>query len=425
MTEAAQHSPRDPVDVVIAGAGPAGLSLAGALAGCGLRVTVVERQDEAALADPAFDGREIALTHPSIAELTRLGAWRFIADEDISPLARARVMNGRSPALLQFDPPASMPEGGAAGRALGALVPNHVIRRALYRAVTGQPNVRLLAGRSVAAVAGTGDPAQARLDDGSVLSARLVIAADTRFSKLREQQGIKTEITRYPSTILVCRLSHEADHGHVATEWFRYGETLALLPVNGRITSVVLTVKPDEAQRLKNLEERAFEAEMARRLEGRLGAVKLASTRHIYPLVTTFARHFAAPRFLLAGDAAVGMHPMTAHGFNLGLSAARILSSVMMSALAKGEDIGAPAVLTRYENRLRLEAAPLYGATRLIAALYTNDSAPARVARHAVLRLGKVLSPVRGAVSATLMGRSPLEGLAPPVPGPLKRLLPR
>ncbi|WP_445680816.1 5-demethoxyubiquinol-8 5-hydroxylase UbiM [Radicibacter daui] len=425
MDKPAAENAAEQSDVIVAGAGPAGLSLAGALAGCGLKVTVVERQGEAALADPAFDGREIALTHPSIDELGRLGAWQFIDEGDVSALAHAHVMNGRSPALLQFDPPAGMPVTGAAGSALGALVPNHVIRRALYRAVAGLPGVRLLTGRSVASVEGSGDAATAHLDDGSVLVSRLVVAADTRFSKLREQQGIKTEITRYPSTILVCRLAHEADHGHVATEWFRYGETMALLPVNGRITSIVLTVKPDEAERLKGLEESAFEAEMARRLGGKLGAVKLASTRHTYPLVTTFARHFAAPRFLLAGDAAVGMHPMTAHGFNLGLSAARILGSVMTTALAKGEDIGAPPVLKRYENRLRLEAAPLYGATRLIAALYTNDSAPARVARHAVLRLGQVLSPVRGAVSATLMGRSPLDGLAPPVPGPLKRLLPR
>ena len=61
-------------DVAIIGAGPAGLALACALSGSGLRVTLLERAPEAAIADPAFDGREIALTHRSQAILRALGA---------------------------------------------------------------------------------------------------------------------------------------------------------------------------------------------------------------------------------------------------------------------------------------------------------------------------------------------------------------
>ena len=57
-------------DLIAIGAGPAGLCLARALRGCGLRVCVLEQQPLAAVQNPAFDGREIALTQHS-AELLR------------------------------------------------------------------------------------------------------------------------------------------------------------------------------------------------------------------------------------------------------------------------------------------------------------------------------------------------------------------
>lgn len=90
--------------VLIVGAGPAGLALAIGLAKAGIAVTLVERQAEDELAEPAFDGREIALTHASIAALKRLDAWDRIGADAIHPLAEARVFNGASPLALSFAP---------------------------------------------------------------------------------------------------------------------------------------------------------------------------------------------------------------------------------------------------------------------------------------------------------------------------------
>src|SRR5512138_298294 len=96
---AARYEPMD-VDVVIVGAGPAGLCFARSLAGSGLSVAVVEKQPLEAIAEPGFDGREIALTHASRAILQRLGLWqRFDADE-VSLLRHARVSNGEATAGL-------------------------------------------------------------------------------------------------------------------------------------------------------------------------------------------------------------------------------------------------------------------------------------------------------------------------------------
>ena len=129
-------------DVAVVGAGPAGLAFTRSLAGAGLTVALVEGQDEAALRDPAFDGREIALTHNSIRLLKNQDAWDQVPAEEISDLREARVLDGGSPFALTFD-------AGGADR-LGVLIPNHLIRRALFEVVEGQPGVTLMAGRRVA-----------------------------------------------------------------------------------------------------------------------------------------------------------------------------------------------------------------------------------------------------------------------------------
>ena len=90
-------------DIAVVGAGPAALAFARALADTSLRILLIERQSEQQLAEPAVDGRDIALTHLSREILQRMGAWERIPAQEISPLQRARVINGESPYTLDFD----------------------------------------------------------------------------------------------------------------------------------------------------------------------------------------------------------------------------------------------------------------------------------------------------------------------------------
>ena len=90
-------------DMAIVGGGPVGLAFAREMAGSGLSLALIETQAEARLADPGFDGREIALTQPSAETLRRLGLWQRINDYDaaaLSPLCDAKVTNGPSPFAL-------------------------------------------------------------------------------------------------------------------------------------------------------------------------------------------------------------------------------------------------------------------------------------------------------------------------------------
>ena len=397
-------------DVAIIGAGPVGLCLARALGLQGLRVALVERQPEATLAEPAFDGREIALTHGSLRLLGEQGVLAHIPADQVFALRSAKVMDRDLAHELRIGP-----EDGGQER-LGSLVANHLIRRAAWRAVQETPGIDLHADARILSVHTGADEARLQLHDGSTLRARLLVAADSRFSETRRALGIDADLHDFGKSMLVCRVRHELPHQHAAWEWFGLGQTLALLPLDEHLAGAVVTLPGEQARALSELEPAAFAAELERRYGGRLGAMELVGSRHVYPLVATWARRFAGTRLALAGDAAVGMHPVTAHGFNLGLASVERLSDLAATAIAQGRDLGDPFGLARYQRRHRRGSWPLFQATRAIVGLYTDERAPARWLRGAALRASGALAPFRRVVATGLTDAGPVD------PTPLQRL---
>lgn len=398
-------------DITIIGAGPAGLSLAAALKGAGLRVVLVERQPEATLAAPPFDGREIALTQLSVRHMQALGQWDRIDPAERSPLKQARILNGPSAFALLIDPGRSHDE-------LGMLVPNHLIRKAAFEAAFGSASgdeVMLRAGVAARRITHEGESVTVELDTGERLSSRLAIAADSRFSETRRAMGIAADMHDFGRTMLVCRVELRRDHRHAAWEWFGHDQTLALLPLNGRLAGAVITLPHRQIDALMKLDDADFSRNVTARFDGRLGAMTLAGTRHPYPLVAVYARRFIASRFACVGDAAVGMHPVTAHGFNLGLAGAVSLAAAMRDAAARGADFAGGAVLTRWQMRHRALTRPMYVATNALAQLYTDERRPARLLRTLALRASQALPPVRAAMAAAVTGERA-------APHPLSRL---
>jgi ubiquinone biosynthesis UbiH/UbiF/VisC/COQ6 family hydroxylase len=382
-------------DIVIVGAGPAGLCLAAAL-GSRLRVAVVDRQPLGNLSEPAFDGREIALTHASVQVLRELDLWPRIPADEVSRIRDVRVFNGLSPRFMHLD----HIDGGASE--LGYLVSNHLIRRAAYDAVRQRDGVTIMA--QVWALEVSCGPAavSVELSDGQVLSTSLLVAADSRFSAIRRKAGIAARSREFGKTMLVCRMEHERPHGQIASEWFAYGQTLALLPLSGNRSSAVITLADKEARALQRLDARGFDIEVERRYRGRMGWMRRVSEVFAYPLVAVMADRFTGTRCALVGDAAVGMHPVTAHGFNLGLLGAVRLARQIDRAACDGQDIGAPGVLTAYARGHMRAALPLYFGTNALVGLYTTDNFPARFARGALIRLGEQVRPFKRALATSL-----------------------
>lgn len=405
-------------DILVTGAGPAGLCLARALRGSGLRVALVDTQPRKALAEAAFDGREIALTHHSRAILQRLGVWPRIPEQHISPLRDALVMNG-APGPAQARMRIGHEHGGEPQ--LGFLVGNWQIRRAAFAAAMapagadGEPPVLFDACQVVrVGTSGPGEAdgslAEAELQDGRRLRARLLVAADSRHSATRRAMGIAADLHDYGRSMLLCAMTHEQPHGHAAWEWFGHGQTLALLPMNpcpdsGRHrASVVLTLPHHGIETLAALPETGFEQAIGERFGHQLGPMRLASTRHVYPLVGVLPRRLVARRFAAVGDAAVGMHPVTAHGFNLGLRSIDALSEGVVRACQRGLDVADAAMLRRYERTHQGASRGLFMATHAVATLYTREDPAARLLRQAMIGLGERLAPFKRAVAASLTG---------------------
>lgn len=383
-------------DIIIVGAGPAGLSFARSLANTALRVAIVEKQSEKLIAAPEFDGRDIALTHRSVQILKELGIWARFGPDNIHPIKQARVLDGTSPYCLNFDSQKDSID------ALGFIVSNHVIRKALFDEIQIFDNIELMAGLAVTSVSTNDSNAFIVLSDGQTLESHLVVAADSRFSETRRMVGIPASMHDFGRICIVCRMQHEKPHDGIAFECFHYGRTLAVLPLTSQCSSIVVTAPMDLRDSLMGLDDAQFSRDIRSRFGNRYGEMSLSSERFAYPLIGVHASRFYAKRFALIGDAAVGMHPVTAHGYNLGLNGQNILANEIIHASAQNQDIGATSLLKRYQQKHMRTTRPMFHGTNEIVKLFTDDRVPARLARKVALRLANRIPPIKRVIQHKL-----------------------
>jgi len=376
-------------DIIIIGAGPAGLSFARDMASSGLNITMLEKHPEEVFADPPYDGREIALTHLSQRIMSDLGMWDLIPKDNISMIKTAKVLNGKSPYALCFD------HDEAGEDTLGYMIANQQIRKAAYGSLKDFDNIKIMDKTEVISLGTNSEKGWVELSDGKNLEAPLIIAADSRFSATRRMMGISTSMLDFGRTCVVCTMSAELPHNDTAYECFHFGRTLAVLPMNNNQVSIVITLKSEESDDLLSMSDDDFAADIERRIDSKFGKMKLTSKLYPYPLVATFAKKFNKNRFAMIGDATVGMHPVTAHGFNLGLRGAHILAGEIKTALNSGTDYASQTVLENYSRKHRRICAPLYHGTNALVTLYTKETPTAKFARRALLRLGNRIGPAR------------------------------
>lgn len=388
--------PTEKFDVIIVGGGPTGLAFACSLAGLQLKIALVERENESLLAAPPEDGRKIALTHGSLKILKELGILSRIPSKNISPIAEAKVLDGFSPFVLNFDPMTK-----AAG-ALGFIISNDQIRKAAFQQAQHFKNIKFFTGCEVKSVRTDEAVAVVSLSTTRVLEAPLLVAADGRFSKCRSKMGIPVSTRDFGRTVIVSALVHKNPHGRVAYECFHYERTLAILPLEGNRCSAVITLPSVEAEEVLSMSPTVFAADIENRFGGKLGPMKLDSERYAYPLIAVYAKKFISTRFALLGDAAVGMHPVTAHGFNFGLKGAETLSALIAKARSLGLDLGSASHLSEFNRKHRASTLPLYHATNALVELFTDDRDAAKLIRGAVLRIGSKMAPFKTFISQYL-----------------------
>jgi len=376
-------------DVIIIGSGPVGLSLAKSLSNSSFSVCVIDRQTKEDLSEPTYDGREVAITHYSKRILKEIGSWDLIDDDCISYLKEAKVINGHSPYSLHFN----FEETNQT--TLGYLIPNHKIKSAIFSSVTDDPMISFIEKANSKTFNINQDGVQVELESGDMIHGDLLVAADGRLSGSRRQMGIASEVKDFGKTVIVCKMDHEIEHENIAYECFHYGRTLAVLPMVGKQCSVVITVQSDKAKEILDQDDMTFSLDIAERFNHRLGKMSLASDKYSYPLFASHADHFHAERFALVGDASVGMHPVTAHGFNLGLRGIDTLTRVLNEAKANNESFYSQENLKKYNQTHQMNTRALYYGTNLIVDLFNSERSSAKFMRRLALRFGNNVWPIK------------------------------
>lgn len=340
-------------DVVVVGAGMAGLALAAALAPSGKSIAVLDN----AFPEPpeqfasGFDLRVSALTHASENFLRHLGAWDHMANLLVAPYQHMQVWDGDGTGNIAFH----ADEAGVTH--LGHLVENRVTTWALWQTLQQYFNVTFI-GEGLHQLDTAGHQPSLTLTSGRTLAATLIVGADGARSRVREQSGLSIRTWPYQQKAIVTTLRCERPHQNTAWQVFTPSGPLALLPLrehntqgDSHICSIVWSQDDAHADHLLALSEADFCAALAQTFEHRLGTVTLLDRRVAFPLRQQHAKSYVTPGVALIGDAAHTIHPLAGQGINLGFMDAATLAEVLMDGLAQGLPLDEYSLLRRYQRR--------------------------------------------------------------------------
>jgi ubiquinone biosynthesis UbiH/UbiF/VisC/COQ6 family hydroxylase len=368
-------------DIIIIGAGAIGLSFALSLADTKLNILIIDKAKEGKLANPEYDGRETGLTNFSVSLLKQLDIWQNIDKKYISSLKEAKVINDNSNYSLDFKSKKSHND------ILGYFISNHIIRKTLYQKVAKISNIKILTEANILDIENQPNLVRVILSDNKTLQGDLLVVADSRFSEARKKLGISTNMRDFARTMIVCKMEHKKPHNNIAFECFDKDRVLAVLPLSGNFSSIVITLPISNAQNMLDIQEKDFNQDISQRFAKSLGELKLVSKRYSYPLISTYASKFCKNRAVLIGDAAVGMHPVTAHGFNIGIKGQYILAKEIKKALNLGQDIASLQLLNKYNLQHVKDTKPLYYATNAIVSLFTTNNSVTKILRNVTLKV--------------------------------------
>jgi 2-octaprenyl-6-methoxyphenol hydroxylase len=370
-------------DVLVVGGGLVGGALALGLARHGVQTVIVDRLPPRAGISPTFDGRASAIAASGQKLLEGVGLWPRLAAK-AEPILDIRVSDGPSLLFLHYDH-ADLGQGP-----LGYMLENRDLRGAIADAFEdSSQTLHVVAPASVTNLSQEADAGAVTLDDGRVLKARLVVAAEGRTSVLRDAAGIKATGWDYPQTAIVATIGHERSHDSIAHERFLPAGPFAILPLKGgHQSSLVWTEQSKRAERFLALDDAAFLEEIDERVGGFLGKLTLIGPRFSYPLGLQFASTYVQGRLALIGDTAHGIHPIAGQGLNLGLRDVGALIEVVVDAKRLGLDPAHASALDQYERWRRADNLLMAGVTDVLNRLFSNSMPPLRLARD--LGLGAI-----------------------------------
>jgi 2-octaprenyl-6-methoxyphenol hydroxylase len=361
-------------DVIIAGGGMVGMSMAVAIARCGISVCLIEKTALPQQLESHFDGRVSALALGSVRLLAAIGAWDDMLPH-AEPIKDIRVSDGDTPFFLNYD------HKEVGSEPFGYIVENRYIRHALHEAAKKLPNIAIIENASIVAFRSDSTQARLALEDSREFSAALVLAADGKFSTLRDLAGIEAIHRDYNQTAIVCTIAHSKSHHGLAQERFLPAGPFAVLPMTQQRSSLVWVEPKDRVSIYMELPDAECEQEITERVGDYLGKITLAGKRFTYPLSLMHAKDYICTRFALIGDAAHSMHPIAGQGVNLGFRDVAVLEELIRKQHTLGLDIGVDSLLEHYRRWRRFDNVSMLAVTDGLNQLFCSSLLPVKTAR--------------------------------------------
>ncbi len=387
-------------DVLIAGGGMVGASLAVALAPTGLEIAVIEAFPPGAASQPSYDDRSTALAQGSRRILAGMGVWEAIAPH-AAPIREIHVSHrGRFGSVRM-----RAPEYGVS--ALGYVVCNRDIGAALAGALAACSNVSCISPAQVVGLALGEERNELALEcEGKAtrVRGRLLVAADGARSWLRERLGVDARVWDYGQTAVIANVSLDRAHGGVAYERFTDTGPLALLPLDADRMALVWTVRSEERAALMALDDARFLARLQQRFGYRAGRFLRVGQRAAYPLSLVRAVEQTAERTVIIGNAAHSLHPIAGQGFNLSLRDVAVLADVLADTAAAGNDPGSSATLARYLEWRSKDQLGTIAFTDVLNRIFANPLAPVAAVRGLGLLATGLLPPLKDLLARHTMG---------------------
>jgi len=367
-------------DIVIAGGGMIGSSLALALAPLGLRVAIVEVVPRASSSQPSFDDRSTALSRSTQRMFEAMGLWGDVLAA-ATPITHIHVSDRGRFGFAHID----AQEQGV--EALGYVVINRILGGVLQRSLDNVANLDIVCpARIVAAKLGPAEAVVTVDQDGAQrdLTCELLVAADGSNSAVRSMIGITANQVSYEQRAVIGNLLPELPMQNHAYERFTEYGPLAILPVADGRAGFVWNVQERDADRVLSLSDEEFLAELQQTFGNRLGTFSRVGKRASYPLSLSKALRLTAQRAVLVGNSAHGLHPAAAQGFNLGLRDVAALCDCIADlkfATSNSFDAGDAELLSRYAKWRRSDQKKLVHFTDGLVRVFGHSAGPVKTLR--------------------------------------------
>jgi 2-octaprenyl-6-methoxyphenol hydroxylase len=387
-------------DIVIAGSGLVGASLACALSNENTRIAIIEPVTPKMAEQPSYDDRGLALSYSTIQILNGLGIWQSIK-KSANPIQRVHISNQKHFGFVHLH--ADMMQVTA----LGYVVIARELGQVLLKKIKQAKNIDMFCPASVKDINVLSDHATVTISKNNktdTVKCKLIIVADGTQSKLRDLLDIKAEVKDYQQTAIVTNITLSQPHQNTAFERFTESGPLALLPLTKQRCAVVFTVNSQNAEHYLEMEDDKFLQTLQSRFGRRLGNFQRIGARKTYPIKQVNVNEPVMDRVAVLGNAAHTLHPNGAQGFNLGLRDVAGLAEILIPTIRAEKDPGHRILLENYLELRAQDQKRIMCFTDGLASLFYNELPHKVIARNTGMLFANMIPPLKRSLMRRAMG---------------------